>query len=561
MNEKYNYWIEKLSSEDALYLELLQIKDNAKEIKDRFYQDIVFGTAGLRGMYGAGSNRMNRFTVGRATQGLANYILNTSVDKNRGVVIAYDCRHHSKEFAELAAEILIGNKIPVYLFPTIHSTPELSFAITELHAISGINMTASHNPKEYNGYKVYWQDGAQISGAISEGIMKEIQKLDMFDRFKREPLSEAKETQMLTILDEIIDLKYLQYIKSMQQKNDNEIDKSISIVYTPLNGAGNIPTAEIAKRRGYKNFYVVKEQEKPDPDFKSVPFPNPEDPKAFCLAEKLAYEKKAEVIIATDPDGDRMAIEVAREDGSYVWLNGNQTGALLIYYLAESKKQSGELHKKSAMVKSIVTGDFGKAICESYNIHVFETLTGFKNICGKFAEIEKEGYQYFFGYEESIGCAPGSKVHDKDGICASMLIMEMAAYYKTKGMSLLDVLNKLYEMYGYYEDDQVSLVYTGEEGQKKIERIMNELREKVTERMGEYVIDKKIDFKDGYGDIPAQNAIKFVFKDNSWFAVRPSGTEPKIKFYFYTKRDNNEEACKVLTDVKESVFEMIEKTT
>ena len=365
--DKYSLWLEKLDSEDPLRKELEAVRDDEKEINDRFYQEIVFGTAGLRGICGAGTNRMNVLTVGRATQGIAEYILKSGEDPQKGVAIAYDCRYHSKEFSELVAEIMAGNGIP--------------FAIRKLGTISGVNMTASHNPKEYNGYKVYWSDGAQISGAVSDGMLKEIQKLDFFDEFKKMPLDEAREKGLIVMIGDEMDRAYLDYVKSMSQHPASELDRSVRIVYTPLNGAGSIPVRTIMEEMGYTGFRIVPEQEMPDPEFTTVGYPNPEDPKGFELAEKLGKETGAEVLIATDPDSDRMAIEVLWDDGGYRFLNGNQTGAMLIAYMAQGMKEAGKLPEKAGLIKSIVTGDMGAAIAESYGIRVFEALTGFKNIC------------------------------------------------------------------------------------------------------------------------------------------------------------------------------------
>ena len=540
--EGYEYWLKNLEKSDSMYQELESIRNDAEEITDRFYQDIVFGTAGLRGICGAGRNRMNVLTVGRATRGIAEYILSSGEDPKRGVVIAYDCRYHSKEFSELAAEILTGKGIRVYLFPSLRPTPELSYAIRMLGAVSGINMTASHNPKEYNGYKVYWKDGAQISGEISDGMLQKIEALDFFDSFSRLPLKEAEERGLLTMLGEEMDRSYLDYVKSLAQRDGDSLDKSVAIVYTPLNGAGSLPMEQLAKERGFTNFVLLSEQKDPDPDFSTVPYPNPEDPSAFAYSEKLGKEKGAEVLIATDPDADRMAIELSDGKGGYLFLNGNKTGALLIAYLAEARKEKGLLTEKEAMIKSIVTGDFGRAICEKNGIEVFESLTGFKNICGRIPELEEKGYQYFFGYEESIGCAAGEKVRDKDGISAAMLVMEMAAWLKKQKKSILDYQEELYQTYGYYEEGQVSLVLKGKEGQEQIGRIMEAFRQ-TEKKIGSLEIEQLIDYQNGYEDIPPQNALKFLLTDGSWFAVRPSGTEPKIKFYYYSwDKDKKEKA-------------------
>ena len=559
VQETYNFWLENLPEEDPMKKELLEIRGNEAEITDRFYQDIVFGTAGLRGICGAGTNRMNELTVGRATAGLGDYIIKSGQDKTRGVVFAYDCRYHSKEFSYLAASILTAKGIKVYIFPSLRPTPELSFAIRELNAVSGINMTASHNPKEYNGYKVYFDDGAQISGEVSEGILSEIQKYSLFDKFEKMDIDEAGEKGLLITLGEDMDRKYLDYVKSLSQRDDAELDKTVGVVYTPLNGAGSIPLSKVMEERGFKNFFLVKEQKDPDPDFTTVPFPNPEDSRAFELAEKLGKEKDAEVLIATDPDSDRMAVEIRNPEGKYIPLNGNQTGGMLINYMAESSKERGRLPEKSAMIKSIVTGNFGKTICEAYGIEVFEALTGFKNICGRIPGIQEAGYTYFFGYEESIGCAPGEKVRDKDGISAGMLISEMAAYYRKKGISMYEALQDLYKKYGYFSEDQVSFVLKGKEGQEKINRIMDVFRKETPSSFGDMKVSSVIDYISGYKDIPASNVLIFYMEDGSWFAMRPSGTEPKIKFYFYAvSRENGEISSKNVKDLKDAVISMAE---
>ena len=558
--DRYEQWIAELPADDPLREDLLAIKDNDEEIKERFYTEIEFGTAGLRGIRGAGTNRMNRLTVGRATQGIANYILASGEDRNRGMVLAYDCRYFSKEFAELAAQIFAGNGIKAYLFPSHRPTPELSFAIRSFAALGGINMTASHNPKEYNGYKVYWMDGAQISGEISDGMLREIQALDFFDEFKIEPLEDAIDERKVRMITEEMDLAYLDYVKSMRQRDDDEIDKTIPIVYTPLNGAGSIPMQKLAEELGYVNFFIVPEQKDPDPEFTTVGYPNPEDPKAFELSEALGREKGAEVLIATDPDSDRMAIEVPDGHGNYVPLNGNQTGALLIAYMAQSQSEKGILPKNAAMIKSIVTGNFGRAICEHYGIRVFEALTGFKNICGVIPKAEEMGYQYFFGYEESIGSAPGEEVRDKDGICAAMLIMELAAWCRKNGMTLGEYLQHLYRKFGFYAEDQVSFVLQGIQGAQRIGRIMDAFRNGKPQSFGRFIVRECIDYLKGYEGIPASNVLIYHMTDGNWFAMRPSGTEPKIKFYYYAKSmDDEKEAKDAVEDMKEAVGEMVEK--
>lgn len=554
----YMEWLSKLPEHDPLREELLSIGDQPDEIRDRFYKEITFGTAGLRGRRGAGTNRMNVLTVGRAIQGIANYIVHTGVSKSRGVVIAFDCRHFSGEFAKLAAEILAGNGIKVYLFPSMRSTPELSFTIRSFAAAAGINMTASHNPPEYNGCKVYWEDGAQISGEISDGIQKEIGALHYFDRLKKMPLKAAVEERIVRILGDEIDLAFLDYVMSMRQRGDEELDLTIPVVYTPLYGAGSIPMQWLAKELGYTNFIIVPQQRDPDPDFTTVGDPNPENPQAFRLAEEIGREQGADVLIATDPDSDRMAVEVADGEGGYIQLNGNQTGALLIAYMAQSMQEKGTLPEKAAMIKSIVTGDMGKAICESYGIRVFETLTGFKNICALIPRIEEMGYEYFFAYEESIGCAPSDIVRDKDGITASMLVMEMAAWCRRRGITLAGYLDFLYKRFGYYAEEQVSLVLDGETGEKTISSIMDTFRNDSPASFGNYKVESRIDLIEGYEDLPASNVLVYHLDHDSWFAMRPSGTEPKIKFYYYTRAEDGKKAADQAAEMKNAVSEMVQ---
>ena len=556
--EKYLQWMEKLPENDPLRKELEGIAGDEKEISERFYQDIVFGTAGLRGICGAGTNRMNSYTVGRATRGIANYILQSGEDPLKGVVIAYDCRYFSREFSELAAKILTERGIRVYLFPSLRSTPELSFTIRKVGAVSGINMTASHNPKEYNGYKVYWSDGAQISGEVSDGMQREIGKLGFFDDVSEEIKASVgtENEDLLVMLGEEMDREYYDYVKSMRQREDDELDRSVRIVYTPLNGVGSIPMEVLSQEEGYTSFFIVPEQKEPDPEFTTVGYPNPEDPRGFALAEEHGKELDAEILIATDPDGDRMAVEIPDGKGGYKPLNGNQTGALLIAYMAQSRKEKGTLPENAAMIKSIVTGNFGRVICEDYGIRVFEALTGFKNICGVIPRAQSMGYEYFFGYEESIGCAPGEAVRDKDGVCAGMLMAELAAWCKKQGSSVGEYLESLYQKYGYYAEEQVSLVREGREGAAQIAHIMDVFRGEKPQQFGRFTVEKTIDYIDGYEDIPASNVLIYYMDDGSWFAVRPSGTEPKIKFYFYVKKDSAEAAASTLQDLRDAVNAM-----
>ena len=551
----YKIWLEKLPAASPLREELKAIETDTEEITDRFYREIEFGTAGLRGICGAGTNRMNEYTVGRATQGIADYILRSGEDPRQGTVIAYDCRYFSREFSELAAEILAGNGIRVYLFPSLRPTPELSFAVRRLGAVCGINMTASHNPKEYNGYKVYWKDGAQISGAVSDGMLKEIQKLDLFGSFLRMPLDRACGAGLVTMLGAEMDEAYMAYVLSLAQRPDEQLDRHVPVVYTPLNGAGSIPMMEMAARRGFDGLRIVQEQRDPDPDFTTVPFPNPENPKAFALAEQLGRKTGAELLIATDPDSDRMAAEISDGKGGYIALNGNQTGAMLIAYMAQAQFEQGTLPPKSVMIKSIVTGDFGAAICRSYGIETIEALTGFKNLCGRIPELEAKGFHCFFAYEESIGCAPGTAVRDKDGIAAAMLLTEMAAWYRKQGKTLPEALEDLYRQYGWFSDGAVSVVLEGKAGMERIGRIMDAFR--ISGGVfGDLRAVRVVDYIHGCGDIPPQNALRYYFSDGSWFAMRPSGTEPKLKFYFYACSDSKEKSDETVRRLTQTVMSM-----
>ncbi|CUX36455.1 phospho-sugar mutase [Clostridium sp. C105KSO13] len=554
----YLQWLDKLEGHKELRRELEEIKGNTKEIEERFCKELEFGTAGLRGKLGAGTNRMNEFTVGKATQGIADFISEKGEEyRQRGVVIAYDCRHFSREFATLASEILAANSIHVFIFESLRPTPELSYTICQLKAAAGINITASHNPKQYNGYKVYWESGAQVLEDIADGMYEKIQQVHMFGGAARVDFDKAVQVGIITVLPEKTDRDYMNLVKSLSIRDGDELEKGVSIVYTPLNGAGSIPVKTILSERGFTGIHVVPEQEFPDPDFTTVGYPNPEDPKAFALSEKLGANVGAEVLIATDPDADRMAVEVRDEEGNYVALNGNQTGVILIHYLLEGLEAAGKLPQKGAIIKSIVTGDMGTAIGKAYGIQMFETLTGFKNICGKIPEIEEKGYQYVFGYEESIGYAVSKEVRDKDGISAAMFVCEAAAFYKKQGKTLIQVLHELYEKYGYYKEEQISVVLEGTAGAKRIGRMMEAFRANRSTKFGGMKVEEVIDYQNGYKDISKSNVLKFVLENETWFSVRPSGTEPKVKLYFYTKGENESTALAVIKRVKEDVLKQL----
>lgn len=565
--EVYREWIQNSFFDKDTIKELKSIEDDEDEIKDRFYKELEFGTAGLRGKIGAGTNRMNVYNISKVTQGLAYYILKQGKNyAERGVVIAFDCRHFSKEFAQTAALVLCANGIKTYLFEDLRPTPELSFAVRNLHASSGIVITASHNPKEYNGYKVYWEDGAQILSSISDAVLKEISGIKNFEDVKIMKEEKALKSGLLNIIGKETDDEYIKKVKELNIRDD--IDKDIKIVYTPLNGAGNIPVRRVLKERGFNNIIVVPEQENPDPDFTTVGYPNPEDTKAFKYAENLGKKTGAELLIATDPDSDRLAIEVRDRHGDYISFNGNQTGAVLVNYICEGLKQKGNMPSKPAIVKSIVTSDFGKIIAESYGVKTFESLTGFKNICGREPELEKSGYSFIFGYEESIGYVRGTFVRDKDGISTAMLLCEAAAYYKTQGKSLIDVLNDIYKKYGYYREKPIAVILEGIEGKDRIDRMMVAYRKDFPREIDGIKLVKYIDYDEGTehdlttgqnckSEIPRSNVLRFFFEDGSWYAVRPSGTEPKIKIYIYSNGKSIEASDNKLEVMKDVIMKKL----
>ena len=556
--KKYDEWMAHLSEEDPLKAELYKIKDDEKEKEERFYQDLAFGTAGLRGKVGAGTNMMNFLTVGKASQGIADYIASCGKEAmDKGVVIAHDPRHFSKEFSQLAAGIFAANGIKVYTFPDLRPTPELAFMIRRLNTVSGINITASHNPREYNGYKAYWDDGCQVSAEVADGMTEMISKVDIWTGIKKSDFNEGVASGKIIVLGDEYDREYLDKIEGMAIHEHDELDLSIPLVYTPLNGCGSIPFRQMLNDRGFTNWKIVPEQEHPDPDFTTVGYPNPEDPKAFKLSEQYGREFGAELLMATDPDADRFAIEIRDDNGNYVPLNGNQTGYLLVNYILEGHKTAGTLPSKGAMVKSIVTSTLSTVMAKAYGVEMFETLTGFKNICGKIPYLHENGYTYLFGYEESVGYSACEDIRDKDGISAGMLVAEAAAYYRKQGKTLFDVLQEIYSKYGYFAEDEPNIILEGIPGAQRIQRMMKWFRENIPTEVAGAKVDKVIDYINGYEDIPPQNAIRLFLDNGSWFAIRPSGTEPKIKFYFYSNRDSRENALNVNKAIKEEVFALI----
>lgn len=563
--ERYRFWIENEFTDEKTKEELKNLEGFGEEIEDRFYKDLEFGTGGLRGVVGAGTNRMNIYTVAKTSQGLANYLIN-KYETDISIAIAYDSRHMSREFALKAAEVFSANGIKVYLSEFLKSTPELSFAVRELDCKAGIVITASHNPPQYNGYKVYNCYGAQILDEEANAIIEEISNID-FDCIKYSP---SIENANIIYIDSSIDDKYIESVKSLRQNKDLEFN--ISIVYTPLHGTGNIPVRRVLREVGFNNVYVVPEQEKPDPNFSTVKFPNPEDIEAYTLAIEMAKKVGADIILATDPDCDRVGL-VVRDDetGEYIGLSGNQVGALLLNYILKSKKAADKLSNDLVMINTVVTSDFGEKIANDYGVKTLKTLTGFKYIADTIDKYKKSGQgEFVFGYEESYGYLTGDFVRDKDAVIASMLIAEMCAYYKKRDLNILDVLNKLYDEYNFYIEETVSITLEGISGQGKISKIMEYFRENkpsaISGKNIKYLYDFKLgilyDFCTGDFeklDFPKSNVLKFYLEDESWFAIRPSGTEPKMKIYFSACGKSKKEAMKSLDNVKEDVLYIMDR--
>ena len=542
--EKYDEWLNNPVIDEESKKELLSIKENRGEIEDRFYKELEFGTAGLRGVIGIGTNRMNKYTVTKATQGLANYIIKKQ-GQNKGVAIAYDCRIMSKEFSEYTANCLNANGIKTYVFEDLRPTPELSFAVRELGCIAGIVITASHNPPEYNGYKVYWEDGAQIVEPTDKEIIDEVNKVSDFATIKTMDKEETIEKGLHNIIGEEIDNRYIEELKKLVVNEDaiKKTQKDIKIVYTPLHGTGGMLAKRILKEIGFENVFVVKEQEKPDGHFPTVSYPNPEDPKAFELAIELAKKVEADVILANDPDADRIGIYVKdAKNNEYIQFNGNMTGNLIAEYILSQKKANGTLPTNGAIIKTIVSSNMTDAIAKEYGVRLFSTLTGFKNIAKIIRECEqKQSYKCLFSYEESYGCIIGTHARDKDGIVAVMTICEAVAYYKMHGLTLWEQMNKMYEKYGYYKERQMAITLKGIEGAEEIRKMMENMRNNPPKEIaglkvksfGDYSKQEIVDEngnKTSTG-LPKSNVLYFDLEKNSWVCVRPSGTEPKIKFY------------------------------
>lgn len=569
--ELYEEWLSNTCFDDETKAELKAISDDENEIKERFYQELEFGTAGLRGIIGAGVNRMNVYTVRKATQGLANYILKVG-GADKGVAIAYDSRRMSPEFADVAALCLNANGIKAYVFESLRPTPELSFAVRELKCIAGINVTASHNPPEYNGYKVYWEDGAQITPPHDTGIMAEVKAVTDFATLKTMDKDEAVKAGLYNVIGADIDDKYIAALKKQVKHQDciDAVQKDLKIVYTPLHGTGNIPARRILRELGFENVYVVPEQELPDGEFPTVSYPNPEAAEAFELALKLAKEKDADLVLATDPDADRLGVYVKDDKtGEYITLTGNMSGCLLADYEISQIKELNGLPEDGALIKTIVTTNMADAIAEYYGVKLIEVLTGFKYIGQQILRFEQSGKgEYLFGFEESYGCLIGTHARDKDAIVATMALCEAAAYYKTKNMTLWDAMIAMYEKYGYYKDGIQSITLKGIEGLAKIQEILDTLRNNTPEKFGKYKVLSARDYKkDTIKDmvigevkptgLPSSNVLYYDLEDNAWLCVRPSGTEPKVKFYYGVKGTSLEDATKLSDELGKEVVDMI----
>ncbi len=570
--EKYEQWLNNEMFDEQTKKELANIKGNNEEIKDRFYKDLEFGTAGLRGIIGAGTNRMNYYTVGKATQGLANFIIKEK-GENQGVAIAYDSRRMSPEFSKRAALILNANGIKTYLFDSLRPTPELSFAVRELGCIAGIVITASHNPPEYNGYKVYWADGAQIIAPKDKQIITEVNNIEDYSEIKLINEEEAKNKGLFNIIGKEIDDRYMEELHKLVLNPEaiKEMAKDIKIVYTPFNGTGNLPARRILDELGFENVYVVPEQEMPDGEFTTLAYPNPEDPKAFELALKLAKEVDADIVLATDPDADRLGVYAKDvKTGEYKAFTGNMSGLLIAEYQLSQRKEKGLLPQNGVLIKTIVSSNMADQMVKEYNIELIEVLTGFKYIGEQIRVFEQNHkYEYIFGYEESYGCLVGTHARDKDAIVAIMALCEATAYYKKHGLTLWDQMINIYNKYGYYREDLASITLKGADGATKIQNMMSKMRNNPPVRIGrwdvkavrDYRIQERKEMMTGNTskiDLPTSNVLYYELSNDSWCCVRPSGTEPKIKFYIGVKGNSLEDSKQQVEELKAEVLKLIQ---
>ena len=569
----YNEWLNNPYFDEATKAELQAIKDDEKEIEDRFYMDLEFGTAGLRGVIGAGTNRMNIYVVRKATQGLANYI-NKMGQGSKGVAIAYDSRNMSPEFADEAALCLCANGIKAYVFESLRPTPELSFAVRYLGCTAGINVTASHNPAEYNGYKVYWEDGAQITPPHDTGIMSEVKAVADYSACKTMDKEKAIADGLYIQIGANVDDPYIAELKKQvkNQKCIDEMQKDIKIVYTPLHGTGNIPVRRVLKELGFENVYVVKEQELPDGNFPTVSYPNPEADECFALAKKIGDEVGADLLLATDPDADRLGVYVKGDKpGEYHVLTGNMSGCLLAEYELSQMKENGTLPEDGALIKTIVTTNLANGIAKYYGVNLIEVLTGFKYIGEQILKFETTGKgHYCFGFEESYGCLIGTHARDKDAVAATMFLCEAAAFYKTQGKTLWDAMLDMYERYGYYQDHVESITLKGIEGLEKIKNVLETLRNEPLTKIGDYTVLKARDYqKDTIVDLktkevtptglPKSNVLYYELNDDAWVCIRPSGTEPKVKFYIGVKGTSMEDSLEKSKSLGQTMLDIVQK--
>lgn len=548
---RYQQWLEDPSIDEETKAELRSIADNEMEIKERFFKELEFGTGGLRGIIGNGSNRLNQYTVGKASQGLANYILKEGTQE-KGVAIAYDSRFMSPEFAEVAGLIFAANGIPAFVYPSLRPVPMLSFAVRELGCTAGVVLTASHNPPEYNGYKVYWADGAQVVAPRDKGIITEVNAVTDFGMIKRMDRKEAEEKKLFNLIGSEVDEAFDKNVQAclMNPEMIQRMGDKLNIVYTPLHGSGNLPVRRNLEKAGFKNVYIVKEQEMPDASFSTVDYPNPEDTKVFVMARELAAKVDADVLIGTDPDCDRVGAMVKDDKGEFVALTGNHVGALATEYILSQRKAQGKLPANGAVIKTIVSTEMITPICEAYGVEKMDVLTGFKFIGEKIKGFDETGsHTYLYGFEESYGCLGGTYARDKDAVYASVLICEMAAYYKEKGMTLYEALLSLYETYGYYREGVKSLTMKGLEGMERIALIMKTFRENTPAELGGFQVVVAKDYKtqvfknlvtgeESGSPLPVSDVLHYTLEDGTWVCIRPSGTEPKLKFYIGVKADS-----------------------
>ena len=570
--DTYRQWCTDPYFDEDTKAELKKIEGDQAEIEDRFYKDLSFGTGGLRGVIGAGTNRMNVYTVTKATQGLANYIKKQG-GEDKGVAIAFDSRHMSVEFSEKAALCLNANGIKTYRFETLRPTPELSFALRELHCIAGIVVTASHNPPEYNGYKVYWEDGAQITAPKDKEIIAEVNAVTDFASIRMMDRAEAEEKGLFHVIGKEIDDRYMEELKKLVLSPDviKEMADSLKIVYTPLHGTGNLPVRRVLKELGFTQVQVVPEQELPDGDFPTVSYPNPEDPKAFALALELAKKTDADLVLATDPDADRLGIYAKdSKTGNYMPFTGNMSGLLIAEYELSTRKETGRLPKDGALVTTIVSSNMAEAIGKEYGIDVIEVLTGFKYIGEQIKFFEQDhSHTFLFGYEESYGCLVGTHARDKDAVVAVMALCEAAAYYKKQGLTLWDQMLKIYEKYGYYKETLVSVTMKGVDGAEKIQSILKQMRENPLKQIGNYKVlavrdydaDTRLDMETGKvtaTGLPKSNVLYYELEHGAWCCVRPSGTEPKVKFYMGVKEEGLTQAEHALEGLKEAMTKIVQ---